>query len=97
MIVITKDENRIALKGHAGYAEKGRDIVCAAVSMLVFNLQESINRLTEDTVGFCFAADETVIFYGSISENAQLLIDSFITGAELLSQSYPDNVRIDRA
>lgn len=97
MILITKEENAITLKGHAGYAERGKDIVCAAVSMLVFNLQESINRLTEDTVGFCFATDETVISYGVLSANAQLLMYSFIIGLELLSQNYPDNVRIDRA
>lgn len=97
MITVTKSKNEIILNGHAGYAEKGRDIVCAAVSMLTYNLQESINRLTEDSVGFCFAENETVISIGDISVNTQLLIDSFIIGLEMLAAGYPDNVRIDRA
>jgi uncharacterized protein YsxB (DUF464 family) len=30
--------HRLSIKGHAGQAEKGRDIVCAAVSALAFAL-----------------------------------------------------------
>lgn len=97
MITVTQSENRITLKGHAGYAEYGRDIVCAAVSALTYSLQESINKLTDDTVGFSYAQDETVISFGDISGKGRLLIDSFIAGIELISDNYPDNVRIDRA
>ena len=52
MITVTKEKNCVTVKGHAGYDEYGRDIVCSAVSVLTYNLQESINRLTDDTVGF---------------------------------------------
>lgn len=54
MIEIRADPNRIALYGHANYAEPGKDIVCAAVSALVYTLQESVERLTDDDVGFSF-------------------------------------------
>lgn len=37
------------MSGHTGYAEKGHDIVCAAVSILIYNLQNSIERLTDDS------------------------------------------------
>ena len=97
MIKITAEKGRITLRGHAGYAEKGKDIVCAAVSILTFNLQESINKLTEDAVGFSYVLDETVISYDEVSDRTKILIDSFIVGLELLSRNYPDNVRIDRA
>ncbi len=50
MIEIRADPNRIALYGHANYAEPGKDIVCAAVSALVYTLQESVERLTDDDV-----------------------------------------------
>ena len=36
------------VKGHAGYAEKGQDIVCAAASVLVINTINAIDRFTED-------------------------------------------------
>ncbi len=38
------------LKGHAGYAEHGQDIVCAAVSALSINTVNSIEQFTEDTI-----------------------------------------------
>ena len=35
-------------EGHAGYAEEGYDIICAAVSVLSVNLVNSIEEFTED-------------------------------------------------
>lgn len=96
MITVTKAKNCITVKGHAGYGEYGRDIVCSAVSVLTYNLQESINRLTDDAVGFCYASGEAVISFGDVSAAAELLIDSFIVGIELLSYSYPDNVELTK-
>ena len=36
------------VEGHAGFAESGQDIVCAAVSMLVINTINSIEQLVSD-------------------------------------------------
>ena len=36
------------IKGHAGYAEEGQDIVCAAVSVLIINTVNSLETFTED-------------------------------------------------
>ena len=36
--------------GHAGYAEAGSDMVCAAVSVLVINTLNSIERFTSDKI-----------------------------------------------
>ncbi len=36
--------------GHAGYAEEGTDIICAAVSALTVNAINSIDELTDDAV-----------------------------------------------
>ena len=38
MIRVRFTEKRLTLLGHAGYAEKGQDIVCAAASALVYAL-----------------------------------------------------------
>ena len=38
MIRAVLTENRVSLTGHAGYAPAGQDIVCAAVSALIFAL-----------------------------------------------------------
>ena len=36
--------------GHAGYADAGQDIVCAAASVLVINTMNAIEQFTEDDV-----------------------------------------------
>ena len=38
-----------SIKGHAGYAEHGQDIICAAVSVLAQNTVNSIEQFTDDT------------------------------------------------
>ena len=45
-----------AIQGHAGYAESGSDIVCAAVSVLAQNTVNSIEQFTQD--GFSADVDE---------------------------------------
>ena len=50
-ITITKSKNgnykQVVCKGHAGYADSGSDIVCAAVSMLVINTVNSLEVFTD--------------------------------------------------
>ena len=36
--------------GHAGYAKEGEDLVCAAVSVLVINTCNAIEKLTDTAV-----------------------------------------------
>ncbi len=50
MITITVKKRKRILsgifsKGHAGYAEEGQDIVCAAVSALIINTVNSLENL----------------------------------------------------
>ena len=49
MIEIVYDRRRNALTctGHANSAQAGRDIVCAACSMLVYGLADSIAKLSD--------------------------------------------------
>ena len=37
------------VKGHAGYDEYGKDIVCAAVSVLTVNMANSVEKFTDDS------------------------------------------------
>ena len=40
--------NTVTVKGHAGFAENGKDIVCAAVSAIVWTLAEAVKRLDDE-------------------------------------------------
>ena len=48
MIQVSKGADSITIKGHAGYAEEGYDIICAAVSALTVNTINSIEQFTEE-------------------------------------------------
>ena len=80
-----------SLSGHAEYARFGKDIVCAAVSMLTNNVFNSIERLTEDE--FRGYADEkkaefSLNFVDEPSHDANLLVDSFRLGIESIADAY---------
>lgn len=97
MIVITKYDNRITVKGHANYAPPGQDIVCASVSTLVQVLIKCIEDMTDDKIEYSIQPGMVDIKFGNLSENAQLLVSSFFIGAQMIADQYPNNVRLDQA
>lgn len=97
MIEIQRNESGITITGHANYAEAGKDIVCAGVSTLVQNLIQSIEELTADKIQYDMQPGTVHIKYGNLSEQAQLLADSFFVGVRLIADEYPDNVKIVQA
>ena len=67
MICITVTESdgeyiSVESNGHAGYAEEGQDIICAAVSALIVNTVNSVETLTEDLI-ISEAEMDTCIFH----------------------------------
>lgn len=48
MINVTIEQEKITASGHAGYAPKGQDIVCAAFSVLSLTLERAVDTLTDD-------------------------------------------------
>ncbi len=97
-IVINRADNGwikgFTSKGHAGYADKGEDIVCAAVSMLVINTLNSIERLSpEDLPLMQVSSDEKggeirCEFSDIPSEKALLLLDSMYYGLKDSVKNY---------
>lgn len=98
MIVIQKDRNVVTITGHAGYGEPGKDIVCAAVSVLVQTLAASAKQLTADHMEVEYRAGFARISYnGNLSEDTHLLMDSFFIGIQMIADTYPQYVRMVQA
>lgn len=95
MIVVNRYKEGLSIRGHAGYAQHGQDIVCAAVSTLTQALIRSIEGLTADTIQYDIKPGAVDIKHGNLSANAQLLIDSFFVGVQMVADSYPAYVRVD--
>lgn len=47
-IAVSITEKGITVDGHVGFADPGKDIICATVSILTQNLIKSLNNLTKD-------------------------------------------------
>lgn len=97
MIVVTVNDDGFSLKGHAGYAPHGQDVVCAAVSVLVQTFCASVEELTTDKIKADMTAGNAVIQYGNLSKEAQLLADSLFVGLQMIADNYPENVQIVQA
>ena len=80
------------IDGHAGYADEGEDIVCAAVSALVINTINSIEEFTDDA--FTMDCKDGQIsnweFTSDISASTDLLMKSLVLGLENIERSYGD-------
>ena len=96
MITVNRNEGGITMSGHANYAEPGKDIVCAAVSVLVQNLIQSIEELTQDKIQYSMQPGTVDIKFRDLSEQAQLLVGSFFVGVEMIASEYPDNVKVTK-
>ena len=76
--------------GHAGMADKGQDILCAAISVLVINSIHAIVRYTDDNP--LVEADEErgliqCRFDKSVGKDSDLLLKTMILGLENLEEN----------
>ncbi len=76
-------------KGHAGYAEEGFDIICAAVSALTITTINAIESFTSDT--FHVKQKDGYIqcrFDHTLSDSSVLLMKSMILGLQGIEKDY---------
>lgn len=91
MIVVNVSTTGITVDGHAGYAEIGNDIICAAVSALTQGLVHSLKALTDDEISYHIADGHIDIEYKDLSEKGCLLIDSFFIAVSDIQRAYGEN------
>lgn len=96
MIEIRQDGNRISIEGHAEYAEPGRDIVCAAISTLSQVFVASVEELTAAKIKTAQTSGYMEIVIEESTERAQVLLDSFFIGCQMVAEQYPEYVRVTK-
>lgn len=94
MIEVGVRKDGILIKGHAGYAPAGYDIVCAGVTALTQGLVNSMEGLTDERIETNIEGGMVSIKYGDLSERGKLLIDSFFIGICMIADEFPDYVQI---
>ena len=86
-----RDNLELQIAGHAGYAEKGRDIVCAAVTALAGTLERCMKEAGE---GSCEWKEGETCFTASGTENLRPCFETVVTGLKMLAEEFPDYVTI---
>ncbi|MDD2628795.1 MAG: ribosomal-processing cysteine protease Prp [Limnochordia bacterium] len=89
-------------KGHSGYEERGRDIVCAAVSVLTLTTAKGLiehvglNPTIQQGPGRLLCRiDNYAELPKEMRHNASLLLKTMLTGLEQIVCQYPDFVRLN--
>lgn len=87
-----------AVNGHAGYAQEGEDIVCAAISALTINTINSIEAFTEDKFRVDVDGESSSIRFNleeGPSKECLLLLNSLILGLQRMEdEQYTDFIDI---
>lgn len=94
MIVVNVSKEKITLDGHAGYAEPGKDIVCAAVTALTQTMVHSIKALTEDKPEYTACPGKFEMEIKNLSEKSKTLVDSFFIGVCDIAEEFPECVKV---
>lgn len=102
MITINYDRKHyfLSVDGHAQSGEAGHDLVCSAVSILVYTAAANAERMSDEKSRFHRPKIEIeqgkatikcrpVSGYKAV---AKLAMDSICVGFDILAQKYPDNV-----
>lgn len=91
MIKVNKKNNIIEISGHAGYSDKGKDIVCAAVSGIVYTTINAIFSIDEKSIE---VKDNEVMTIKIISndEITNNLIDNMFKMLKDVQNDYPKNI-----
>ena len=92
------DEMILRAEGHAGYAEKGKDIVCAAVSVLMQTLACSVDA---DNTGNTFELSDgkngnRLTVQAPMSVLNRDKFDLVVEGLIRLAENYPENVQFKK-
>lgn len=83
------------VEGHAGLAEAGKDILCAAVSVItqtpILGLERHLKRHPR-----CQVIEGTLkVELDKVDEATQTLLATMLCGLQDLTEKYPENVRIE--
>jgi uncharacterized protein YsxB (DUF464 family) len=86
----------LSVEGHAGFAPRGRDIVCAATSALVLSAAHGVTTFCRAPVRVVDQGDGEYRLEVPRGGNAraQALLETAVAGLRAIARSYPGRIRI---
>ncbi len=96
MIRVYKNNDKIIIKGHANYADYGKDIVCASVSSIVITTVNGILEIDREAITYVEEKDILTIEIIKKDEVIIKLINNMMNLLTELSDNYPKNIKIGK-
>ena len=93
-VIYDKHNRTISVDGHAGFAEEGKDIVCAAVSALTYALEVAIS-LHPTYKGKASRYASIAHFYAEIGWRGRKAMQTIAEGLQLIAEQYPQYVKYE--
>ncbi len=86
----------VRVQGHAGAGEKGKDIVCAAASMLSGTLAAALHNYGIEAVTSMQDGDVLIRAKPQLRQmqTCRTIFETVLSGAELLAAKEPEHVRV---
>ena len=94
MILISKEADKIIIKGHANYSDSN-DIVCASVSSIMYTTVNAILRFNKNAIKFSDTKDKVTITVLSDDETTEVLLINMMSLFMELASDYPKNIKIE--
>ena len=90
------DGYELLIDGHAGYAEHGKDIVCAACSGITYALLAMLEEYSDEVTDIAGPVVESGCFYVACkgTERIETAFHMALLGLRKISSGYPDYVTI---
>ena len=92
-----KGEHELTINGHAGYAEYGKDIVCAGVSAIAFSLLAWLENSQDDVARMdeLVAEDGRVYIACAGNDRVNTAFQVALMGLIQISRAHPEHVCIE--
>ena len=93
---INNEFKSIEVKGHANAGQYGQDIVCSAVSAVIFGGLANINN--EENYKYEIDEEKGYFYIESNGKNSthdKVVFETIITSVKKIQSEYPKNVHID--
>lgn len=96
MIKVEVKKNKIEIKGHSGYDDYGKDILCASVSSIVITTINALIDIDPESILYEDSNDKMIIEVLKDDEITKKLINNMICLLEELQNDYKDYIKIIR-
>ena len=98
VIIKQQDEEVLGLqiRGHANYAEHGKDLVCAGVSSIAVGLLNALSQLCEESCTCSMSEGNIGVEILQVNQINQLILRTGIIQLQTMELSYKNYIKITK-